>query len=143
MGIWTEQPCRARLGFEAQISNILKQHKKMEDKKYTQNGKTIKIIPIKKVKKTENTRSTPEDGDVKMTSKKKTKKAEDGKAKFAVDDKVSLKNIPAEYAGAGFAESLVIKVFKSTHDQMYRYSIRSAAGRELPLVKEDQLKPRK
>ena len=115
----------------------------MEDKKYTQDGKTIKIVPIKRVKKLDNQNPASEDGGTKKISEKKPKKTEDGKAKFAVDDKISLKNIPAEYAGAGFAESSIIKVFKSTHDQMYRYSIRSASGRELPLVKEDQLKPRK
>jgi hypothetical protein len=34
-------------------------------------------------------------------------------------------------------------VFKSTYDQMYRYSIRSVSGHELALVKEEELKPRK
>ena len=111
----------------------------MEDKKYTQNGKTIKIIPIKRTRKSGDSDSALESSAVK-TSPKKT---EAGKPKFSVDDKVSLKNIPAEYAGAGFAESSVIKVFKSTHDQLYRYSIRSTSGRELALLKEDQLKPRK
>jgi hypothetical protein len=117
----------------------------MEEKKYEHQGKTIKIIPMKRVKKAEAQKEASV-GEVEKTARvKKTKKADEnkGKPKFSVDDKVSLKNIPPEYAGAGFAESVVIKVFKSTYDQLYRYSIRSASGRELPLLKEEQLKPRK
>ncbi len=76
-------------------------------------------------------------------SKPRKSKSEVGVAKFAVDDKVSLKNIPAEYAAAGFAEAIIIKVFKSSHDQTFRYTIRSLSGRELAMVKEEQLKPRK
>ncbi len=38
---------------------------------------------------------------------------------------------------------VITKVFKSTYDQMYRYSIRSVSGHELALVKEEELKPRK
>lgn len=117
----------------------------MEEKKYEQNGKTIKIIPIKKVRKTEGKTYTQDGETVKIVPVKKPKKtdAEKGQAKFSVDDRVSLKNIPPEYAGAGFAESVITKVFKSTHDQMYRYSIRSMSGHEMSLVKEDQIKPRK
>lgn len=113
----------------------------MEGKKYEHNGKTIKIIPIKKVKKTEG-KSSSQEGENVTNVPKKTEE-EKGQAKFAVDDKVSLKNIPVEYSGSGFAESVIIKVFKSTHDQLYRYTIRSTSGQELALVKEDQIKPRK
>lgn len=115
------------------------------EKKYQQNGKTIKIIPIKKVKKTEAKKESP-DGDqpAKVSTRKPRRTPEEkGMAKFSVDDKVSLKNIPPQYAGSGFSESVILKVFKSTHDQMFRYTIRSASGHELALVKEDQLKPRK
>jgi hypothetical protein len=54
-----------------------------------------------------------------------------------------MKPIPIQYSGAGFGESVITKVFKSTYDQMYRYSIRSVSGHELALVKEEELKPRK
>ncbi len=119
--------------------------KKEEENTYVHDGKTVKIIPMKKVKKTEVKTSDSAEGEAKPVRQKKTKEADaaKGKAKYAVGDKVSMKNIPLEYAGAGFAESVIIKVFKSTYDQMYRYSIRSVAGHELPLLKEEQLKPRK
>lgn len=110
-----------------------------DEKKYTQNGKVIKIVPLKRVKKTEASDDTTE-----ISKPKRVKKAElKGQAKFAVNDKVALKNIPAEYSGSGFAESIVTKVFKSSHDQSYRYSIRSLSGQELALLKEEQLKARK
>ena len=116
----------------------------MEEKKYDQNGKTIKIVPVKKVKKTEGKTYTQDGEKVKIVPVRRKKSEEEkGLPKFAVDDKVSLKNIPPEYAGAGFAESVIIKVFKSTHDQKYRYSIRSVSGQELAMVKEEQIKPRK
>jgi hypothetical protein len=119
----------------------LKNMKDVEGKKYEHNGKTIKIIPMKKVKKTEDKSDSQEGEDVKKVLKKTD--VEKGQPKFAVNDRVSLKNIPIEYSGSGFAESIIIKVFKSTHDQLYRYSIRSTSGQELALVKEDQIKPRK
>jgi hypothetical protein len=110
-----------------------------DEKKYTQNGKVIKIVPLKRVKKTEASDDTTE-----ISKPKRSKKADlKGQAKFAVNDKVALKNIPAEYSGSGFAESIVTKVFKSSHDQSYRYSIRSLSGQELALLKEEQLKVRK
>ncbi len=111
-----------------------------EGKEYQQNGKTIKIIPIKKVKKTES--KTKERGSATSGRSKKSEE-ELGVARYAVGDKVTLKNIPAEYSGAGFAESVITKVFKSTTDQKYRYSIKSSTGRELQLLQADQLKPRK
>jgi hypothetical protein len=112
-----------------------------DEKKYTQNGKVIKIVPLKRVKKADASGDT----DAVASSKpKRQKKAQvTGQAKFAVNDKVSLKNIPAEYSGAGFTESIITKVFKSSHDQSYRYSIRSLSGQELALLKEEQLKVRK
>ena len=115
------------------------------ENKYQQNGKTIKIIPIKKVKKMEAKKESPDGDKPEKVSTRKPRRTpeEKGQAKFAVDSKVSLKNIPPQYAGSGFSESVVLKVFKSTHDQMFRYTIRSASGHELALVKEDQLKPRK
>jgi hypothetical protein len=76
-------------------------------------------------------------------SRKKKAETEKGVAKFSVNDKVSLKNIPPEYAGYGFAESTVIKVFKSTSENEYRYSIKSSTGQEMALLKENQLKVRK
>lgn len=119
--------------------------KNEEEKKYVHNGKTIKIIPAKRVKKT--TAETSGEGDEKSkpASVKKTKKVseEKGPAKYAVGDKVSLKTIPSQYSGAGFAQSVVTKVFKSTLDELYRYSIRSASGQELPLLPAEDLKPRK
>ncbi|MES2733455.1 MAG: hypothetical protein V4714_17045 [Bacteroidota bacterium] len=116
----------------------------MEEKKYVQDGKTIKIIPIKKVKKLASAYddSQPVEKE-KKEKKERVKKSEPGLPKFAVDDKVCLKPIPPEYAGCGFAESIIIKVFKSTHDHMYRYSIRSLSGQELAMLKEEQLKTRK
>jgi hypothetical protein len=116
-----------------------------EEKKYQQNGKTIKIIPIKKVKKTDASGSSREDENPEKTSTRKPARKQVDKSlpKYAVGDKVSLKHIPPQYANAGFAESVIIKVFKSTHDQMYRYSIRSLSGQELALLKDDQIKPRK
>jgi len=117
----------------------------MEEKKYEQDGKTIKIVPTKKVKKTEGKTYTQDGETVKIVPVKKAKKteAEKGLPKFAIGDRVSLKNIPPEYAGAGLAESVVSKVFKSSHDQKYRYNIRSTSGHELAMVREDQIKPRK
>lgn len=115
------------------------------EKKYTQDGKTIKIVPLKKVKKTED-KSYVQDGEkIKIVPVKKAKKSQEEKgiAKFAVNDRVSLKNIPVEYSGAGFAEAVIIKVFKSSYDQTFRYSIRSTSGHELAMIKEDQLKVRK
>lgn len=116
-----------------------------DEKTYEQNGKTIKIIPIKKVRKTESKQEATEGKETKVARVKKPKKTDEekGKAKFAVGDRVTLKHIPVEYSGSGFTESVIIKVFKSTHDQMYRYSIRSITGHEMSLVKEEQIKPRK
>ncbi len=114
--------------------------KKEDEKTYTHNGKTIKIIPAKRVKKTAEGKSTEEGGSVKSGPVKKTEK---GVAKFAVGDKVTVKNVPTQYSGAGFVESVITKVFKSTYDQQFHYTVRSASGQELPLVKEDQIKPRK
>ena len=105
------------------------------DKKYIQNGKVIRIVPVKR-------RRAEEGGSLDDQPEEKRKPVK-GQARFAVGDKVSLKNIPAELAGSGFVESVITKVFKSTHDQQFRYSIRSNIGRELPLVKEEQLKLRK
>lgn len=106
------------------------------EKTYVHNGKTVKIIPAKRVKKMEGESTTGE---------KKTRKTEVARegAKYSVGDKVALKPIPIQYSGAGFGESVITKVFKSTHDNMYRYSIRSVAGHELALVREEELKPRK
>jgi hypothetical protein len=110
-----------------------------DEKKYTQNGKVIKIVPLKRVKKSDASDDTTD-----IVKPKRSKKAEvKGQAKFAVNDKVALKNIPAEYSGAGFAEAVITKVFKSSHDQSFRYSIRSISGQELALLKEEQLKARK
>jgi hypothetical protein len=121
-----------------------------DEKKYEHNGKTVKIIPLKKVKKMAADKpekaEKPEKEKKEKTpsaSKPRKPKTEVGVAKFAVDDKVALKNIPAEYAAAGFAESVIVKVFKSSYDQTFRYTIRSLTGRELAMVKEEQLKPRK
>jgi hypothetical protein len=118
---------------------------KKDEKTYQQDGKTITIIPAKRAKKAV---SETEAGDEKkekpVREKKPSKKElERGIAKFAVDDKVSLKNIPPQYSGAGFTEAVIVKVFKSSYDQTFRYSIRSLSGHELAMVKEDQLKPRK
>lgn len=117
----------------------------MEEKKYEQDGKTIKIVPVKKVKKTEGKTYTQDGETVKIVPVKRAKKteAEKGLPKFAVGDRVSLKNIPPEYSGSGFGESVIIKVFKSSHDQKFRYSIRSTSGHEMAMVKEEQIKPRK
>ena len=111
---------------------------KKEGKEYQQNGKTIKIIPMKKEKKIK------EDNGSGTTAKvKRVKKVEeDGSPRFAIGDKVILKNIPTEYSGFGFGESIVSKVFKSTHDQTYRYSIKSNSGKELSMLTADQLKSR-
>lgn len=122
--------------------------KNQGEKTYEHNGKAVKIIPMKRVKKAESVR---EDKEVKEKSApkaatvKRARKTEEEKAqsKFAVGDKVSLKNIPAEYSGYGFAESTIIKVFKSTHDSAYRYTIKSASGQELALLKVEQIKARK
>lgn len=124
----------------ATINNM----KKEEGKKYEHNGKTIKLIPAKRVKKV----SASNDSDdvqekVSTERKKKTAEPEKASAKFAVNDKVVLKNIPPEYAGYGFAESTVVKVFKSTSENEYRYTIKSSTGQELALLKENQLKVRK
>jgi hypothetical protein len=118
----------------------------MDEKKYEQNGKTIKIVPIKKVKKAVEGKTYTQNGEtVKIVPVKRAKKTEEEKGlpKFAVGDRVSLKNIPPEYSGAGLAESVITKVFKSSHDQKYRYTIRSTSGHELAMVKEEQIKPRK
>jgi hypothetical protein len=117
----------------------------MEEKKYEQDGKTIKIVPVKKVKKTEGKTYTQDGETVKIVPVKRAKKTEEEKGlpKFAVGDRVSLKNIPPEYSGAGLAESVIMKVFKSSHDQKYRYSIKSTSGHVMEMVKEEQLKPRK
>jgi hypothetical protein len=56
---------------------------------------------------------------------------------------VALKNILPEYSGYGFAESVVVKVFKSTSENEFRYTIKSSTGQEMALPKEAQLKPRK
>ncbi|MBD0254533.1 MAG: hypothetical protein ICV83_02340 [Cytophagales bacterium] len=79
------------------------------------------------------------------SSEKRPRKAEPERegSKYVVGDKVAMKPIPIQYSGAGFGESVITKVFKSTYDQMYRYSIRSVSGHELALVKEEELKPRK
>ena len=121
---------------------------KENEKTYTQNGKTIKIIPAKRVKKmvseTEPDDSKEDKKGKPVKEKRQSKKElEKGIAKFAVDDKVSLKNIPPQYSGAGFNEAVITKVFKSSYDQSFRYSIRSLSGHEMAMVKEDQLKPRK
>jgi hypothetical protein len=110
-----------------------------DEKKYIQNGKVIKIVPLKRTKKSD----VSMDAEESSKPKRQKKAAITGQAKFAVNDKVSLKNIPVEYSGAGFAESVVTKVFKSSHDQSFRYSIRSLSGQELALLKEEQLKARK
>jgi hypothetical protein len=117
----------------------------MEEKKYEQNGKTIKIVPLKKTKKATEGKTYTQDGEtVKIVPVKRAKKEEvKGVAKFAVGDRVSLKNIPPEYSGAGLAESVILKVFKSSHDQKFRYSIKSTSGHVMEMVKEEQLKPRK
>lgn len=117
----------------------------MEEKKYEQNGKTIKIVPLKKAKKQVEGKTYTQDGEtVKIVPVKRAKKEElKGVAKFAVGDRVSLKNIPPEYSGAGLAESVILKVFKSSHDQKFRYSIKSTSGHVMEMVKEEQLKPRK
>lgn len=119
--------------------------KNQGEKTYEHNGKAIKIIPMKRVKKTEGISDAEEKGTPKAAKVKRVKKTEEEKAqsKFAVGDKVSLKNIPAEYSGYGFAESTIIKVFKSTHDSAFRYTIKSASGQELALLKADQIKVRK
>jgi hypothetical protein len=113
-----------------------------EGKEYQHNGKTVKIIPAKRVKKTAENGSDEADT-TKVSRVKRVKKADNGLPKYIVGNKVGLKNIPAEYAGAGFTESVVTKVFKSTHDQNYRYSIRAISGQELAMLKEEQLKPYK
>ena len=112
------------------------------EKSYVHNGKTIKIIPAKRVKKAEEETSARTGG---RSSEKRTRKAEPERegSKYVVGDKVAMKPIPIQYSGAGFGESVITKVFKSTYDQMYRYSIRSVSGHELALVKEEELKPRK
>jgi hypothetical protein len=118
--------------------------KNENEKKYEHNGKTIKIIPAKRVKKMEASSDTEDEtGKSAPVSRKKKAETEKGVAKFSVNDKVSLKNIPPEYAGYGFAESTVIKVFKSTSENEYRYSIKSSTGQEMALLKENQLKVRK
>ncbi len=113
------------------------------EKTYVHNGKTVKIIPAKRVKKVEE--ETTSIRPTRSAGEKKSKKGEGERegAKYAVGDKVSLKPIPLQYSGAGFGESVITKVFKSTYDQMYRYSIRSVSGHELALVREEELKPRK
>lgn len=112
------------------------------EKSYVHNGKTIKIIPAKRVKKAEEETSVRTRG---ASSEKRTRKTEPERegSKYVVGDKVAMKPIPIQYSGAGFGESVITKVFKSTYDQMYRYSIRSVSGHELALVKEEELKPRK
>jgi len=121
--------------------------KNVEGKKYEHNGKSIKIVPLKKVKKAESKSTAGEEesaeNGTEPVKKPKKKASEKTAVKFAVNDKVSLKNIPAEYSGFGFGESIVIKVFKSTHDNAYRYSIRSSSGQEMAMLKSDQLKVRK
>lgn len=119
--------------------------KKEEEKTYVHEGKTIRIIPAKRVKKADIYNENEPGEKMKRTSGAKSAKseAEKGQAKYAVGTKVALKPIPAQYQGAGFGESVITKVFKSTYDQMYRYSIRSVSGHELALVKEEELKPRK
>lgn len=114
---------------------------KKEEKTYTHNGKTIKIIPARKEKFVE-PKSLSEDGE--KVKEKKVKKAEieKGIAKFAIGDRVCLKNISIDLAGSGFTESVITKVFKSNHDSSFRYSIRSNSGNEKTLVEEDQIKPR-
>jgi hypothetical protein len=118
--------------------------KKDDEKKYEHNGKTIKIIPAKRVKKVVDD-GDPEEKKVKVSSerKKKTSEPEKAQAKFSVNDKVSLKNIPPEYSGYGFTESIIIKVFKSTTENEYRYTIKSSTGQEMALLKESQIKARK
>jgi len=118
---------------------------KSEEKTYVHNGKTIKIIPAKRVKKMEDAGEPRAAQNGKTAGEKRTRKtaAEKEGAKFAVGDKVSMKPIPLQYSGAGFGESVITKVFKSTHDQMYRYSIRSTSGHELALVREEELRARK
>lgn len=115
------------------------------EKTYIHNGKTVKIIPAKRVKKMEDESLARGSERSKSGGEKKTRKTDGERegAKYAVGDKVSLKPIPIQYSGAGFGESVITKVFKSTHDQMYRYSIRSVSGHELALVREEELKPRK
>jgi hypothetical protein len=118
--------------------------KKEEGKKYEHNGKTVKLIPAKRVKKVSAGTDTGDEKEkVSTERKKKTTEPEKASAKFAVNDKVVLKNIPPEYAGYGFAESTVVKVFKSTSENEYRYTIKSSTGQELALLKENQLKVRK
>jgi hypothetical protein len=116
------------------------------EKSYVHNGKTIKIIPAKRVKKAEEETSARTGSRGRgASSEKRTRKTEPERegSKYVVGDKVAMKPIPIQYSGAGFGESIITKVFKSTYDQMYRYSIRSVSGHELALVKEEELKPRK
>jgi hypothetical protein len=118
--------------------------KNENEKKYEHNGKTVKIIPLKKTKKTAaSSDNEDETGNAAPVARKKKTEAEKGMAKFAVNDKVSLKNIPPEYSGYGFSESTIIKVFKSTSENEYRYTIKSSSGQEMALLKENQLKTRK
>jgi hypothetical protein len=114
--------------------------KKEEDKTYVHNGKTVRIIPAKRAKKAD-IYNENEPGEKKGRAAKS--EAEKGQAKFSVGSKVAMKPIPPQYQGAGFGEAVVTKVFKSTYDQMYRYSIKSVTGHELALVKEEELKARK
>jgi len=111
------------------------------DKEYTHNGKTVKILPVGRKKKDVNTDFQNEgNAKVKRVSKPKP---EPGQPKYVVGNKVALKNIPPEYSGAGFTESVVIKVFKSSYDQNFRYTIRGTSGQELPMLPAEQLKPYK
>lgn len=109
--------------------------KKEEEKKYVHNGKAVTIIPMKKVKKAETKADT--------ANKRNLTESVKGQAKFAVGDKVSVKPAAIQQAGTDFGHSVVIKVFKSAHDQQFRYSVRSASGQELALIEESQLKPRR
>ena len=112
-----------------------------EDKEYTHNGKTVKIVPVGRKKK--DTSSEESVDGVTPVKKPGRVKADPSLPKYVVGNKVSLKNIPPEYSGAGFTESVVIRVFKSSYDQNFRYSIRGTSGQELPMLQADQLKPYK
>jgi hypothetical protein len=113
------------------------------EKKYEHNGKIVKIIPAKRVKKVAVDDTEDDKETTTPVARKKKAESEKGVAKFSVNDKVSLKNIPPEYSGYGFTESTVIKVFKSTSENEYRYTIKSSTGQEMALLKENQLKVRK
>jgi hypothetical protein len=78
------------------------------EKSYVHNGKTIKIIPAKRVKKAEEETSSRTGS---RSSEKRTRKAEPERegSKYVVGDKVAMKPIPIQYSGAGFGESVITK----------------------------------